>query len=172
MAVAKLILISGISRSGKSSLASQLSTQLKHCTIFSQDEHTLPENMLPKIKNRIDWEKPETVDWSKLNRRIDQPANSSEYIICEGIFAFCSHALLAKAHFTIAIDIPKASFFKRRRKEDRWGFEPEWFIQHVWNSHLRYHNPYVIKPDLTLNGTKPFNTEKVSELIRTKPPNH
>lgn len=139
----KLILIGGISRCGKSSLAENLVDELPKAVHLDQDNFMLPEEMLPTIKNRIDWERPECLDWVKLLAEIDRLSKSHEYIIIEGIFAFNNQSLNEKAAYKINLLFDKDSFITSRSYEARWGKEPKWYIEHVWQSHLKYHNPFL-----------------------------
>jgi len=159
----KLILISGISRSGKSTLAKQLQKDLPQVLVIHQDEYTLPEEQLPRIKHRIDWEKPDTLDWNKLCQLINQEMEKHQYLILEGIFALANTEILSLSAFTIALELDKSEFLSRRKTETRWGKEPNWFIEHVWQSHLEHHNPYKTKIDLTLSN---INETGYSELKR------
>ncbi|OEJ99977.1 AAA family ATPase [Roseivirga misakiensis] len=161
--MAKLILIFGVSRSGKSSLAKQLSKDLSNCFLIHLDEWIVPEHQLPKIKDRIDWEKPETIDWLRINDLIMQGIKSHNYVIIEGIFALSIRQLAEKADFTIQLELEKEEFFTRRNQETRWGKEPKWFIEHVWQSHLKYSNPHNIKPSITIKG---IYTHQYTDLTR------
>lgn len=157
----QLILIAGISRSGKSTLASSLAKKLDNAIHLEQDQFVLSEDNIPKILDRIDWETPKSIDWAKWNQQIEDALNTHQFIIAEGIFAFNDFHLLQKASATISLSLSKREFLERRRKELRWGIEPEWFLEHVWEAHLMHHNPHKITPTLPFNNY----TEDALELI-------
>lgn len=148
--MSQLVLIAGVSRSGKSSLAKRLCAELKNAKHLDQDEFVKPESEIPTIKDRADWETPESIDWAKWEEAIDQAKEKHEYVIAEGIFALSDENLVREADLTILLSIGKEEFVKRRKKETRWGYEPAWFIEHVWLSHLKNHNPHSIKVDFEL----------------------
>lgn len=150
---AKIILIGGISRCGKSSLAQNLAKELSQAVHLDQDDFMLPEDQLPTIRDRIDWEKPQCLDWEKLLTRIKSESHHHEFIIVEGIFAFCNTSLVSQANFKVNLLFDKESFLASRTHETRWGHEPEWYIEHVWQSHLKYHNPFLVSIDLETTYT-------------------
>ena len=65
-----IIGIGGVSNSGKSGLARLIGTLYDHKTIsiLCQDDFTKPN--LPYIKDHIDWELPETMDFELLYKTI------------------------------------------------------------------------------------------------------
>ena len=144
----KLVLIGGVSRCGKSTLANELSQLLPSSIHLDQDDFVIEEQLIPKIKDRIDWETPESIDWPKLHNEIDRSLSTNNLVIVEGIFAFTQKDLTQKAQFRIALQAQKENFLKWRKEETRWGNEPDWYLEHVWNSHLVYHNPHQIKFDI------------------------
>ena len=148
--MSQLVLIAGVSRSGKSSLAKRLCAELKNAKHLDQDEFVKPESEIPIIKDRADWETPKSIDWAKWKEAIDQAKENHKYVIAEGIFALSDESLVREADLTILLSIGKEEFVKRRKKETRWGYEPAWFIEHVWLSHLKNHNPHSIKVDFEL----------------------
>ena len=158
-----LILIAGISRSGKSSLASELAKRLENAIHLEQDQFVLQETNIPTIEDRIDWETPESIDWLKWHQTINEALKSYRFIIAEGIFAFNDLKLIQRTSATIDLSITKDEFLRRRRKEVRWGKEPEWFLVHVWEAHLKYHNPYAISPTLQLNN---YSAQDIELVIR------
>lgn len=137
--MAKVIGIGGCSRSGKSSLAQQISNYLsdKKVLLLDMDDFVFPEVNIPRIKDRTDWERPEAVDFDRLCSTIK---NQQHYdlIVVEGILVFAEEQLIGQLDTTVFMEITKELFKERRSKETRWGHEPNWFIDHVWNSHLLY----------------------------------
>lgn len=164
--MSQLILIAGVSRSGKSSLAKRLCAELKNAKHLDQDEFVKPESEIPTIQDRVDWETPESIDWVKWKEAIDQAKEKHEYVIAEGIFALSDKSLIKKADLTILLSISKEEFLERRRKETRWGEEPEWFIEHVWNSHLKYYNPHSTIVDFELTEVNSSLTTILGILTR------
>lgn len=162
----KLILIGGISRSGKTSLSLKLIKDLPKTLLLHQDNYTLPKDALPKIRDRIDWEKPETIDWKRLIDAYDQSVDEFNYIIIEGIFAFSNRYLIEKASLTVMLSLDHEEFLRLRTQETRWGNEPSWFLQHVWKSHIALHNPFNTQPNILLK--QPSHTDYEHLLLKIK----
>jgi len=137
-----LIGIGGVSRSGKSSLARQLQEHYtsagRSCLILSQDDFVIPEGQIPKIRDRIDWEDPVSIDWPRLKRKIEEMKAFFQVIIVEGLFAFVDPALTAQYDMKFFMEISKETFLARKAVDDRWGPEPAWFIEHIWESYLKF----------------------------------
>lgn len=151
-----VIAIGGVSRSGKSTLADWLVIQLKNATVLHQDEYTLPKDQLPKINGIPDWEVPESIDWDTWHKAITQAKKYYDYVIIEGILVFANTNINALIDQPIFLNIDKENFLKRRLKEKRWGKEPEWFIEYVWEAHLKYGLPpsdlkAILIKDITTN---------------------
>ncbi len=135
---AKIIGIGGVSRSGKSILARKLEKAI-HGTVLvlSQDDFTRPISEIPLIQDRTDWEQPDSIDFERLIAHIRDQKNSFEFIIVEGLLAFANEELNTLYGMTILLTISKETFLARRKKETRWGKEPDWYLEHVWESYLR-----------------------------------
>lgn len=102
------------------------------------DDFVLPESQIPKIKDRTDWERPESVDFERLCQTIRNQQDQFDVIVVEGILVFANAQLSDLFDTTVWIQISRETFLDRRRKETRWGDEPDWFLEHVLDSHLRY----------------------------------
>lgn len=162
-----IIGIGGVSRAGKTTLANLLKKQLKGKTIsiLNQDDF-VKKSGLPKIKNHIDWEHPDSLDWKELRKKIISESAVSEIIIVEGLFAFYDTEIVSKYDFCIFMSIEKEIFLHRKRKDKRWGNEPEWFIQHIWNSYLKYGSlPEIPSEVLVINGTQKVNTNQIISYL-------
>lgn len=149
--MSKLILIAGVSRSGKTSLAERLENALPKTLLIHLDEFTLEESLLPRIKDRIDWEKPNSIDWPQLKRVYQETKDQFEHILIEGIFAFSDLQFVEDADLTISLKLSKSQFYERRKLETRWGKEPSWFLDHVWQSHLKFENPHSLTPNIVID---------------------
>lgn len=163
--MAKLILISGISRSGKSTLAKRLSIDLPNTLVLPQDEFVLSKEQLPRIKDRIDWERPVSIDWVRLKKVLNESQSEYDFIILEGIFALSDISLASAADYSIQLKIDKQTFLERRKKETRWGTEPDWFLEHVWTSHLKFSNPHQVSPNLTMDNSWINNYDSILSEI-------
>jgi len=133
--------IGGCSNSGKSKLAANLAEQHpdKNPLILCQDYYVLPENQLPLIRDHIDWERPETMNWQRLLRDVERAISSDhQLVIVEGLFAFQNAKINHYYTRAFFVEIDKATFLERKKDDLRWGQEPQWYMDHVWQSYLRW----------------------------------
>jgi len=165
-----LIGIGGVSRSGKSTLAEQLFAEAqKHRSayILHQDAFVRPRDELPRIRDHIDWELPATIDWIRLHNSIIQACAKKEVVIIEGLFAFAHAAINTQYDRGICMHIPRELFWQRKLMDTRWGREPDWYIEHIWQRHLQYGRPpATIKPMTYLSGSIPVPDAIVRALLR------
>ncbi len=162
--MSRIIGIGGCSRSGKSTLARRIKERFSdlRVLILDMDDFVLPEDQIPKIKDRADWELPTSVDFKKLIQAV-KTNQDHDIIIVEGILIFANTALLELFDTTISIEISKETFLVRRKRETRWGEEPDWFIEHVWESHLKY-GTYK-KTDIIVSGENQITSEVLNDVI-------
>lgn len=135
----RVIGIGGVSRSGKSTLARKLEKAI-HGTVLvlSQDDFTRPVDQIPTIRDRTDWEHPDSIDFQKLISEISIKSEHFDFILLEGLLAFTNEKLNSLYDHTILLTILKETFLARRKQESRWGKEPDWYLEHVWESYLKY----------------------------------
>ncbi|MEP7268675.1 MAG: hypothetical protein ABI844_13690, partial [Saprospiraceae bacterium] len=154
-----IIGIGGVSRAGKSTLANLLKKHIKGktITILNQDDF-VKKTGLPTIKKHIDWEHPDSLNWNQLYQTIILASKSNEIVIVEGLFAFHNKKILKMYDRLIFVNIGKNLFFTRKRKDLRWGREPDWFIDHIWESFLMFGQaPVTSTPVLIVKGDQKIN---------------
>jgi nicotinamide/nicotinate riboside kinase len=160
----KLILIGGMSRSGKSRLAKELTATLSNAAHIDQDNFVKDQALLPLVHDRIDWEQPETIDWLALRSEVDRQFNKVKYVILEGIFAFNDFPLVERAAIRVYLTLDKPQFLEKRSAETRWGDEPAWYLEHVWNTHHAIFNPFELAFDMIGPYREELSTEIYSML--------
>ncbi|MEM6525455.1 MAG: hypothetical protein AAGF85_08020 [Bacteroidota bacterium] len=161
-----IIGIGGCSQSGKSTLAQKLTDNLPGAHLFSLDDYTFPNNYLPLVRDRFDWEIPEAYDFDRLISEIHESQSKGQaYIIVEGILIFYDPRLVNLFDRRLFIQIDRQTFYKRRNKERRWGIEPQWFVDYIWNSFLKYGLPADLDNYKILNGEVPIESEHLSREI-------
>ena len=135
-----IIAIGGISNAGKSNLAKRLSDHYRNQSsiVLCQDDFANPTNEIPKIKGHTNWEIPESLDFDKFYKKIIESADSFKIVLVEGLFVYYEERLLNLYDKSIYMSISKETFIKRKRKDLRWGKEPEWYLQHIWESHFLF----------------------------------
>ncbi len=161
-----IIGIGGCSRSGKSSLALKIKDRLsdKQVLLLDMDDFVFSETNIPRIRDRIDWERPESVDFNQIIASIEENQGKYDILLIEGILVFANQQLKDLFHNTIEIKISKETFISRRKKEIRWGEEPDWYLEHVWNSYLKYgQNPQA---DFTISGETDIAFEGLDKIIK------
>ncbi len=159
-----IIGICGVSQSGKStltrSLKKELSSRRLSVKTFEMDHYTVEKELIPKIKDRLDWEHPDSIDWERLVKQVEK--STADVVLVEGIFAF-DRRMLPFYSKKILIEVDKSTFYERRNKEIRWGEEPDWYLDHVWESNQKLVN--ASPPDVRLNYNGTDNLEKVMSRI-------
>ncbi len=165
--------IGGVSRSGKSTLANLLVTHFrktgKKAIIFHQDDFVFPETQIPQIKGKTDWESPLSIDFNLLQEVVLDFNSRFDIVIVEGFFAFQNDELNRLYNKRIYIKINKQTFFIRKFMDTRWGYIPTWYMNHIWQSFLKYGKPKLEnKYFLQTSGEDEFDMNKILRYIETK----
>ncbi len=131
--------IGGVSNAGKTTLASRLKKQLEplQVKVLCQDDFAKPITEIPRIGGHIDWEIPESIDMVKYYKHILEAQRTNDIVIAEGLFAFCDNHFNRHYDKRIFLTINKKTFWERKSKDFRWGKEPDWYMEHIWQSHFR-----------------------------------
>ncbi|MBK6962702.1 MAG: hypothetical protein IPH20_01910 [Bacteroidales bacterium] len=159
--------IGGVSRSGKTFLAGMLSSSIRGSIVIHQDMYIPKKTEIPKIKNHIDWERPEAIDWKSFRSAIESSVLSGKTTIVEGLFAFQNPSIVEFYNKSILINIGKQEFIRRKRTDMRWGKEPVWYINHIWESYLNYGQaPSQIKDILIIDGEKDFELQIIMQYLQ------
>ncbi len=160
-----LIAIGGVSRSGKSSLCQQLAdrflAQGKSVTTFDMDDFVKDVKDVPMIRDRRDWEHPGSINEQRLKKAIDRV--DVDIRIVEGIFTFVFPWLLHISDLRLLVEIDEMTFYSRRAKDHRWGPQPPWYVDHVWEANsllMTGHNAH-----LTLDGSSPLDYDRIFDSV-------
>jgi len=160
--------IGGVSRAGKTTLSEMIRGLYPHkkTLIIGMDEYVKKSRTIPKIKDRIDWESPGSVDFEKIKKTIERSLQTYDLVITEGILIFYDEAVNNLFDKRIFIDIPKSLFYQRRHSETRWGKEPKWYIDYVWKSYMKYGRlKETSTHTLYLHGNEPFSPLLLDEHL-------
>ena len=136
-------------------------SQLSVLTIH-QDEHVVLEETLPLIRDKRDWEVPESIDWANLHAVIKQSLGITDVVILEGLFCYANPKLIDMMDVKIFVEIEKALFVSRKKEDLRWGSlpEPDWYIEHIWQSYLKYGMAQIVDMDYRVDGKIYFESEE------------
>lgn len=162
-----VIAVGGASRSGKTILAKLLEREFLSGEVITicQDDHIYPISKIPTIKGLIDWECPQSINFESLEKSIIESIPNYNYIIVEGFLVFQNEGLHHYYDQSIFININKENFKKRRLKDNRWGDELNWYIEHVWDSYLKYGQLPNSYNYLIVSGTKPIQMGDVMKYL-------
>ena len=164
-----IIGIGGVSTAGKSSLAFQLRKYFSpkaKVKILCQDDFILPESEIPRIKGHIDWECPDSVDHNMYFQAIQREKKVNDIVISEGLFAFNDERVGSLYDKRIFLMIERETFWKRKLADLRWGKEPEWYIEHIWNNYLKFGKIASERENvLRLHSDNKIDLEKVLEYL-------
>jgi len=135
-----IIGIGGCSRSGKTTLANIIKSRYAddEAIVLNQDNFVFSEEEIPKINGHIDWECPQSMDFERLKAEIIKSKTKFKHVIVEGIMVFYDTELKNMFDKKIFIDIDKESFVRFKNSDLRWGKEPDWYVEHIWNSFEKY----------------------------------
>ena len=157
-----LITIGGVSRSGKTSLAHYLRHLLGHhrSCIISQDHYPNHESEIPTINGITDWEVPASLDLKVFWDEVIKARQAHTYVLAEGLFIY-DRPIGINPHVEMHVNISRTVFEQRRSSDERWGKDESWYINHVWNSYLKFGQPpgEVIH----LSGSQPFPFVRVTK---------
>lgn len=159
-----IIGIGGVSMAGKSTLAFQLKKKLlpKKVIIFCQDDFVRPQNEIPKINGKTDWERPESINFDNYIAHLIVASQNYNIVIAEGLFAFHDLVLNNLYDKRLFLSINENLFFKRKGIDDRWGIEPDWYMQNIWNSYLKYGQPNLNETDIiSINAAKSIDMDNL-----------
>ena len=162
--------IGGLSTSGKSRLAKKIQEYYseKNVIILCQDNFVFPKSLLPKIKDHIDWEHPLSIDFNKLHQKIITESSLADILIVEGILAFYDQQINLLFDKKIFLEIPEKEFFARKTVDTRWGKEPLWYIEHIWNSYKKCGRiPYGWSDTYYISGAKDFDLARLIHYLES-----
>ena len=158
-----LIGIGGVSNAGKSSLALRIKNYYssKKVAILCQDDYAFPSEKIPLIKDHIDWECPESIDFINFEKAVIDAMAENDVVIAEGIFAYHhnnSNKLFDKKIF---LTLDSRFFFMRKNTDLRWGKEPDWYIEHIWNNHIKYCKQNIPDDAIKVKAGKEIDLETI-----------
>jgi len=160
--------IGGVSRSGKTFLAYLIQKEIPGSIVIHQDTYIPIETEIPKIKDHIDWERPEAIDWDRFRQAVELGLLSGKAVLVEGLFAFHDHSIIEFYNKSVFIEISRQAFIQRKQQDERWGKEPEWYVNHIWEGYIRYGQlPKVLHNTMIINGDADFNITEIMNYLKS-----
>jgi len=168
-----IIGIGGVSRAGKSTLADLLMKQLLSrgytVAVFRQDDYPIDESDLPMIQDRRDWEIPGSIQHEYFYNLINSELEKYNITIIEGLFCFYDQRLINMMDKKILVEVDKPTFVNRKLSDLRWGSapEPEWYIDHIWDSYQIHGVPHKLNDYFIIDGSHYFNLVEVIKYLES-----
>ena len=163
-----IIGIGGISNAGKTSLAKKIKAYYsdKSVKILCQDDFAMPTQDIPKIKEHTNWEIPASIDFDRFYSKILEESKKHDIVIDEGLFVFYEDRLNKLYDKMIYMSISKETFARRKNQDFRWGAEPDWYVEHIWDSHHRYFEKVEKRKEaFQFSGELPMNLQPVFNYL-------
>lgn len=168
--MAMIIGIGGVSRAGKTTLAYKIRDLYPKQKIrfVHGDDVVKAVQDIPKINGRTDWECVESFDYDKILKRINDDFDS-DLIVCEGILIFHNTELFDLFDKKIITEIGKDCFYKRKSQDKRWGYEPDWYIDYIWDSYIEHYQELNNNKEiLKVNGEISLDMNLVESFLDFK----
>ena len=165
-----IIGIGGISNAGKSKLAKQIKEALPqyNVCILCQDDYAFPTKDIPIINDHTDWERPESIDFERFHKEVLKNTQTNDIIIVEGIFAFYYNKTNKLFNKRLFLTLKKETFLNRKINDIRWGKEPDWYINHIWDSHFKYCPPSNLKDFKVLNACEEIDINSILDFFELR----
>jgi nicotinamide/nicotinate riboside kinase len=165
-----IIGIGGPSRSGKSTLARLLVNHYrdsgKTAIVLYMDDFVFPTEVIPKVRDKVDWECPESINFDLLSEVLDFYKSKFEVVVVDGFLAFYDKNLSNKYDERIFVSVSKETFLTRKEQDLRWGDIPRWFFEHIWESYLKYGIPDFEKDNyLQVSGETEYELDQILEVM-------
>ncbi len=135
-----VVIISGPSHSGKSTLAKELSEKLKINKVVISQDHFFRKDVKQRLNKNYDT--PQAIDHMRLRNKIieqleSMPSNS--VLIIEGFMTYFDPFLPSISNVNIWIDASDPQLLAERRQQTGQNFlGVEWYKSVVWPNHLKY----------------------------------
>jgi len=166
---AMIIAIGGVSTAGKTTLAKQLREHFHDYKVITlcQDDFVKPVDEIPVIQNRVDWEHPDSIDHERFMSAIIAEKNENDIVIAEGLMIYWHQPLLKYFDKRIFVEVDHATFLHRKAKDNRWGHEPDWYINHIWKNYLLFGKPPENESYLSITGNWSITLKPILAYLKS-----
>ena len=163
--------IGGISRAGKTQLANFIQDLFldRKIVVLCQDDFVFDRDKLPMVKDKIDWENPASIDFGKFREALNTGTEEYDIVVAEGLLVFYNSEICTEFDKKIFVHINEAIFRERKIKDKRWGLFPNWYIDHIWESYIKYGRVEKGRKDfLYVDGRRDFDREKILDFLNVE----
>ncbi len=162
-----IVAIGGASNAGKTSLARQLRDfyAQKRVALLCQDDFVKAVENIPTVRNHVDWEHPDSIDHEKFYQAIKAENTQNDLVIAEGLMVFWHLKTVQLFDKSIFITLDYNTFSRRKARDNRWGYEPEWYVEHIWLSYLAFGQPPAHPAPLMVNGNQALKLKPIIEYL-------
>jgi uridine kinase len=159
-----IIGIGGMSRSGKTTLAKRIASNYTagRVTILSLDDYAIPEKDIPMVRDMIDWEHPESIDFDRFYLDVYDAGHEFNLVLAEGFLIYLHPPLRDIFDKKICVTITREEFERRRKQQYK---EPQWYLDHIWDSYQLYQGRFESECDLILNGDQSIDPNQVLKFL-------
>lgn len=154
--MSKIIGIGGVSRSGKTHLSHDIvwhyRQQGKRAIAIRQDDFVRLNDQIPTINEEINWEIPESIDYSLIIKALEFFSENFDILIIDGHLIYADKKLVNMIDVPFLLKTSEETFYRRKADDTRWGTIPKWFINHIWDAFKHYGainiiNPIIVETD-------------------------
>lgn len=176
-----VVALSGVTCGGKSTLAKQLSKELKHCKVMSQDDYFYPEDSPNHVKlDNVDHNNYDNLcclDMEKMYEDVKNvlstdisEGNSTEHsvLILDGFIILNYKPIADLCHLKYQIYLEKDECYRRRILRTYLPPDcPGYFELCAWPEYVNYNEEVKGMKNVTfLDGTATDSLEKILKEIR------
>ncbi len=163
-----IIGIGGVSTAGKTTTANKIRKLFPglRISILCQDDYVKSVDEIPRIHDRVDWESPESIDHKRLIQAILVENQNNDLVIAEGLMIFYHPEVNTLFDKRLFVSIDYQTFKQRKSLDNRWGYEPEWYIEHIWQSYEQYGRIETSADVLVLDGNDEKTTAEILNFLK------
>ena len=163
-----IIGIGGVSTAGKTTTANLIRKLFPglRISILCQDDFVKAVENIPRIQDRIDWESPDSIDHMRLIQTILIESKHYDLVIAEGLMIFYNPEVTALFDKRIFVSIDYQIFKQRKMLDNRWGHEPDWYVEHIWESFLRFGRIEPSADVLFLDGNTEISAVELLNFLK------
>ena len=160
--------IGGPSNAGKSALAERIAAAYRpsvKVVLLCQDDYVYPEETLPSIHGHTDWEHPATIDHQRFLNELRNASKTGDVVIAEGFLLFSMPDLLPVFDKLIFLEIDKETFLERKSCDLRWGKEPSWYVEHIWDRFQMFGQPPAGREILFVDAREDWPMDRILDFL-------